>query len=220
MRISKWLLGLSSCCMCTLAWAEDMRPEQVMSLSISDKGITRLSVEGIPIQEMFLYPDTMQSYVTLHKSGNLFIAGEALEDPISVTIITNSGDIQDLKLLPTSRTPAPITLKPLKKTKTVDRKVVQSWLEDFGRGFSPAGFQRGALTEQDRSTNQYVARATDSFFNDTHTVTVFEVKNIVEETIQIEANKFTRPGEGIHVLKNALEPNETTKIIMIKKKDF
>jgi hypothetical protein len=220
MKISKLLIGLSGCCLCTLAWAEDLKPDQVMSLSVSDKGITRLSVEGSPIQEIFLYPDTMQNYVTLHKSGNVFIAGESIEGPMSMTIITNNGDIQDLKVNTTSKTVAPILLKPIKKTKVVDRKAVQAWLEDFGRGFIPSEFRRIGVSEQDRSTEQYLARASDSFINDTHVVTTFEVSSKSEETIQLEANKFTRPGEGIHVLKNVLEPNEITKIIMIKKKDF
>ncbi len=214
-------IGLAVCLqvgVCMSGVAQDLQLNKVMNLSVSNKGITRISVEGDPIREMFLYPDNLQEHVTLHKSGHLFIAGQNIDKELSVTLITSKGEIQDLTIQSVSKPSGPIILKSIQKKKEISNKTIQGWLEDIGRKYIPAGFQSVGLTETDRFTDQYVAKASESYTNETHLITTFELTNNSSQNTQIEAQKFIRPGEGVYLLKSTLEPNEATRVIIIKKK--
>ena len=92
-----------------------MNDNQVMEASISNKGLTRLSVKGDSIQDIFVYPFMIGNVVTgesiqLHKSGHVFIAPDGIKEPFYLTVITQKGQVQDLKLSPVTQKSAPLVL--------------------------------------------------------------------------------------------------------------
>ncbi len=202
------------------ASAQQMNSDQVLSLVVSNKGMTRVSVGDDEIREMFFYPDNLQDHVTLHKSGHLFIAGEGLERTLFITLMTSKGEVQDLKVESRSVAVKPIMLESTKipKIPKVEIQSAQAWLEDFARGFIPAGFQREFVAATDRVTDNTTAVATESFANESHEVTIYAAKNKSDQDVQIDSHNFSRPGEGVYIVKKLLSPNESTKVVTIRKK--
>jgi hypothetical protein len=95
--------------------AVPMNDQQVMEVSISGKGLTRLSVQGDLIQDIFVYPFMVGEVVThesiqLHKSGHVFIAPDGMKEPFYLTVMTQKGQVQDLKLSPSIQKAAPLVL--------------------------------------------------------------------------------------------------------------
>ncbi|MEN8237169.1 MAG: type-F conjugative transfer system secretin TraK [Pseudomonadota bacterium] len=209
---------LLSCCLISIpSWCETMQDDRVIDIAVSAHGMTRVSVRDDEISELYYYPDDLSDHVQLHKSGHLFIAGEGLKRPLFVTVMTSKGEVQDLRIQTHSKSPKPITLAS-SKVKKVDVNTIQAWLEDFGRGFVPAGFQRMPLVVADRGNASMTAAASDCFANDSHEVVIFAVKNVGDKVIKLDPQHFSRPGEGVHVRKKVLKPNEITKLVTIRKK--
>ena len=80
--------------------AVPMNDQQVMEVSISGKGLTRLSVQGDVIQDIFVYPFMVGEVVThesiqLHKSGHVFIAPDGFKGSFYLTVMTQKGQVQD-----------------------------------------------------------------------------------------------------------------------------
>lgn len=218
MKPLKPILYLTSCWFSLSCLAETMNPSQVLSLTVSNKGITRLSVEGDPIREMFLYPDNLQEFVTLHKSGHLFLSGENIDRELFLSLITDKGEVQDIKIRSASMPSHPIILNPQHKKEEVSRKEIERWLKDFAEGLVPEEFERAELQERQRPVGLLDAFAQDRYLSKTHEVTVFGVTNTLKDSVVIETRALSKPGEGVYALKTLLKPKEITRIVIIKKK--
>ena len=84
---------------------------KVLTLSLSQKGINRISVEGDVIKNILLNPPHLQSDVQLDESGHLFILGNETLSEAYVSLVTENGFVQDLKLLFKNISPKPFILK-------------------------------------------------------------------------------------------------------------
>jgi hypothetical protein len=132
-----------------------MNDQQVMEASISNKGLTRLSVKGDIIQDIFVYPFMIGNVVTsesiqLHKSGHVFIAPDGIKEPFYLTVITQKGQVQDLKLSPSVQKSAPLVLtlpvpedNPQEAAKE-SKKVLEKHLLAVLQGIPPRGFTAGS----------------------------------------------------------------------------
>ena len=60
----------------------------------------------------FVHPAEVQGHVQLHK-GHVFVApqGLSVKNPLFITILTEDGIVQDLKLIPGGKKAAPIVLE-------------------------------------------------------------------------------------------------------------
>ncbi|MFN7365591.1 MAG: type-F conjugative transfer system secretin TraK [Alphaproteobacteria bacterium] len=85
-----------------------MDPSQVLSLDVSKKGISRVSVEGDEINNVLINPVHLQSYIQLDESGHLFVLGNEEEKEAYLSFITASGAVQDVKLTFVSKHPEPV----------------------------------------------------------------------------------------------------------------
>lgn len=185
---------------------------QVIDLTIANRGLTRLSVSKDPIQDIFAYPETIENHVQLHESGNVFIAGDGISEPFSLTLITRSGKAQDLSLKTTSKAPSPIVLEtePLKITETK----INAWLGDFRKGFVPAGFKRIAVDQKFRRSEQLKAVPQRVWRNGDAWVTQYTVKSTLDEAISCTPEPFVSSEEAGIFTKSILNPGETTSLFI------
>lgn len=87
-----------------------LNPETVLAFSISKEGLTRISIRDDGIEDIYAYPTAYADNIIYHPSGHAFVAGEGLEGPFYVTLITRQGIAQDLKLIPKAKEAEPILL--------------------------------------------------------------------------------------------------------------
>lgn len=85
-----------------------MDPSKVLSLDVSKKGISRVSVEGDEINNVLINPVHLQSYIQLDESGHLFVLGNEEEKEAYLSFVTASGSVQDVKLTFVSKHPEPV----------------------------------------------------------------------------------------------------------------
>ena len=85
--------------------------DTVLPLAIAKDAPTRITIEGEKISDVFFYPETSLK-VTLHPSGNLFLVPEKESKTAQVTVMGESGSVQDLKLTFTKKETSPVILYP------------------------------------------------------------------------------------------------------------
>lgn len=107
MRLFLSLFLMSS----TVSWGVFLDEERVLTLTIAREGLTRLSVRQDKIQDVFVHPAEASNHLQLHQSGHVFITPEGLTGPLSVTLLTQGGTVQDLRLKTSPKKVAPIYLE-------------------------------------------------------------------------------------------------------------
>lgn len=185
---------------------------QVIELTIANRGLTRLSVTKDPIQDIFAYPETIENHVQLHESGNVFIAGDGISVPFSLTLITRSGKAQDLSLKATAQDPMPIVLEdaPLKITEAK----INAWLSDFRKGFVPSGFKRIAVDQIVRRGEQLKAIPQRTWRNGNALITQYTVKSTLIDATPCTPEPFVSSEEAGIFTKSILNPGETTSLFI------
>lgn len=171
------------------SWGVDLAPEKVIALKIAQTGLTRVSVQDDKIQDIFVTPSEAASSIQLHQSGHVFVSAEGLS-PVSMTVITERGVVQDLRLTPVSQPPSPVILKerrPLPPPVSLQRpaRTADEILADFvfrggSLGFDPVP-SKGSRQGQGR-----VFEARRSWGNGQFRVTLYEAASGEETAPQKE----------------------------------
>lgn len=188
---------------------------KVLEVTISNKGLTRLSVEGDKISDVFVHPNDLGDHLTLHPSGNVFIAGEGIEAPFYLTVITTKGATQDMKISLGKKTLEPLLLKAPQKIKKPQRREVERWLQDFAKGFIAEGFSPSPLKGKPFLSKEFEAFATATYKNKTHEVIEYSVQSLSDKEISLGMEQFARPGEGALLTETQLKPKQTVKLFII-----
>lgn len=162
-KISTVLLGLLQ--ITQLHAALHLNDQKTLDIPIPKRGLTRLSVQDDVIQDIFVYPQmiegqAVQESLQLHKSGHVFLAPESLSQPFYLTIMTQKGKVQDLKIIPGSHSSGPVILAP--PAPEVDpyqatrhhQKRMEAALMAALQGFSPPGFHKIPLDDESRTEEQ------------------------------------------------------------------
>ena len=213
--------------LCTSAMASSgtyIDESKVLTVTIADTGLTRITVQGDGIEDVYGHPVDISDRIQLHKSGHVFITGEGLSTSLYLTLITQSGKTQDLKVLVSKKSPEPIILK----TKTELPKVTQSdfmnWMKLFVRGDVPSGFVSCGISEGKRIGVGYTALPKIAFRNQTHRVTIFDLKADTSDTpIQLSPQPIARLNEAVFFNQQQLVPEKKALMFIIKpltKKDL
>lgn len=85
-------------------------PERTLPIQISKDGLTRISVEGEKISDVFYYPEEALK-VTLHPSGHVFVVrDDPKQKTAQLTLMGEQGFVQDLKLRFALKESAPVIL--------------------------------------------------------------------------------------------------------------
>tara|TARA_B100000614_G_scaffold168859_1_gene150460 strand:- start:7574 stop:8245 length:672 start_codon:yes stop_codon:yes gene_type:complete len=82
-----------------VAEAIDLSPQKVLTMTLSSKSLNRLSLKGDGVRDIFLYPGDAAEYVTLHKSGDIFISPQPKGTTFSMTIMGGKAGKQDLEIV-------------------------------------------------------------------------------------------------------------------------
>lgn len=189
-----------------------MKSSEVLIMSISNRGLTRLSVHKDPIQDILVYPFDLDDHIQLHESGNVFIVGDGLSRPFSLTLITRSGVAQDLSLTITSKDPAPIVLDV--EAPKITQELIQAWLFDFRKGFVPSGFWRVAVDQNFRRGEQLKAVPQRSWRKGNALITQYTVKSHLSEAVTCNPESYVSSEEAGVFTKSTLNPGEATSLFI------
>lgn len=198
--------------------AHEIDSSTVLKLPIANKGLTRVSVEKGFIQDIFAYPGDMEEHIKLHGSGHVFIAGEGIKKPFSLTVITRAGLTQDLELSTASMASSPIILVSPEVLPSVTEEDIRSWLVDFSKGFVPQGFKRIECLKKVRRGESLEAVPLKTWRRDCYEVTLYQATSSSSEALMLNPERFTRSGEAALFAQSSLNPHESTNLFIITKK--
>lgn len=166
---------------------------KVLHLKVSDRGLTRISIENDRIRDMFAYPASEE--IQLHGSGHLFIAPSDEKGPLFVSIITASGKNQDMNLEFTRKKAEPIVLNVPKKERT-SKTQISRWMEAALVGDLPHTFRPQSLREEPRYTKNAVAREDARFLGSTHVISLWEVSLRGKSKTSLRVRDFLNSDEA------------------------
>lgn len=111
----------------------DLIPQKVMKITLSSTGLNRLSLKGEGVRDIFLYPGNAAEYVTLHKSGDIFISPQPKDTSFSMSIMGSKSTVQDLEVVFKDISPNPIVFKEKASNQIVNLEVLGDILVDVMR---------------------------------------------------------------------------------------
>ncbi|KAB2832906.1 MAG: hypothetical protein F9K49_07410, partial [Caedimonadaceae bacterium] len=170
-----------------------MKSSEVLKMSISNRGLTRLSVHKDPIQDILVYPFDLDDHIQLHESGNVFIVGDGLSKPFSLTLITRSGGAQDLNLQTSSKDPTPIVLE--SEAPKITQELIQAWLSDFRKGFVPNGFKSISVDKKCRGREHLKAVPVRAWRKEDALITQYTVQSTLEEAVICNSESYVSSEE-------------------------
>ncbi len=194
-----------------------MNDKTVQHFTISDTGLTRVSIENDQISDMFVYPGTVSDSVTVHPSGHLFIAPSGLSDPIFLTVISAGGEAQDMKISFGKRDLKPIILKN-KEVVSTSKEQLERWFEVSLLGQIPRGFKRESPRRDYRYAKEGTAREVDHFSNGHYEIGVYEITSQSKGPLLLTASSFLEIDEAGRLGEQKGEGVSSQKLIIIWKK--
>jgi hypothetical protein len=196
-----------------------MNPAQILDVHISDKGMTRISVENQKIQDVFAHPANLQNNLTLHKSGHVFITPDGLVDSVYLTVITDQGETQDLKLSLKNKKPEPLILKESKKvSKTASNRDISQIVAVFVSGDIPVGFERQHFLPESREGKGVVYSLQSVWGDGAYKVYRFYGSNPTDTAITLNQEEISLFGDMAVVFdKRTLAPGEHCHLFVLKK---
>jgi len=200
-------------------------PTQTLQFSISTEGMTRISIEGDGIDDIYAYPQEFADNVQQHKSGHAFVVAEDLDRPLYVTLVTKRGMAQDLKLVPTSKKVEPILLKfetAESKNKEIEEEV-SGYLKSFVQGMVPSDFYVIQINESSRTAalpdgQSLVATVEAAHQNARYRVIVYRIHNTTSSPLTLD-NRLLWDGRDLAASFDqlALASDQSAKLYVIQK---
>lgn len=196
--------------------ATDMNGSAVLSYTISNTGLTRISIEGDTIKDMFAYPATVSSNLNLHPSGHVFVAPAGLTEPIFLTVISGTGVPQDLKLTFADKAPKPLILK-VKTEKIVSKEDIERWMSVALRGEAPRHFTRCSHASRTITSSTTHAQEYDAFSNGVYTISLWTVSSTEQAPVSLTADLYIDGEEAGKLSETELGPLASTTLVIISK---
>jgi hypothetical protein len=200
-------------------------PTQTLQFSISREGMTRISIEGDGIDDIYAYPQEFADNIQQHKSGHAFVVAEDLDRPLYVTLVTKRGMAQDLKLVPASKKVEPILLKyetAETKNKEIEEEAGQ-YLKGFVQGMIPPGFYAVKIDESSRTAalaegQSLVATVEAAHQNARYRVIVYRVHNTTNGALPLD-HRLLWDGRDLAASFDQLrlEADQSGKLYVIQK---
>lgn len=189
----------------------------IKEVMVSQEGLTRISVEGEQITDMFAYPGDVSNSLNLHDSGHLFVAPSGLDEPIYLTVMTGQGHTQDLKLRFVSKRPEPIILKS-KSDPTASKTQIEKWMNVALLREVPMGFKRESVLQNRRVTKDTIALEQDRFSNGVYDISVMVVTSRSDQDISLMTDMYLTDDEAGLLASLSLQPKQSTTLVIIKKR--
>jgi hypothetical protein len=203
----------------------ELNMDKVLEVSVSRKGLTRISVEGDQIVDLFAYPANVQNSLQLHKSGHVYVIGEDLKEPLYVSLITRKGKTQDVKLIDQDLTASPVILKESATTAVFNQTddvsaILGSFVQGtLAVGTPPSDFLPSPLQEHERSRDELCIQGEGAWQGRGYLIVQFEITNTGDETIRLRGEQVAFPHDlAIAFDKSILAPGEKSHFFAIQKK--
>lgn len=191
---------------------------QLTTLSISREHQTRIAVLGDRIQQIFGADGTFDVQSD-EEGGQIFlkITGNS-QKPITITIITESGLTQDLKLIPEDLDAQSVLFK-----QELDKKAVRPSTErmiDVIRALKREGGLPGmiksSLIDNRRAPHNTAIKPLFLYKLDDLEGRVFDLVNVSKETVVLRHETLSQVGDvAVHIESNILTPNDSTKVYIL-----
>ena len=201
---------------------------KVLSIPIAKEGLTRISVKGDKIVHLFSSPVEAGEHVAHHDSGHVFVSPSGFDRPISLSLVTEEGQTQDLTLTPKSGIPP----KPLILEKPVSQKSskaktsnLQAQAGDVLKVFVAGGIAPGfkevpAFEGEKRPLLEMTFQEIRRFENTQLRVSLFEGHNSTERSQDVQALALTRGQDlALYVLQGAIAPKGKGRVFVVQKKE-
>ncbi len=200
----------------------------VMDVNISRKGLTRLSVKGDGIQDIFVYPVisgevALQDAVQLHKSGHVFMAPEGIKEPFYLTVITQKGHVQDLKISPMTQQSVPLILTLPESPQDPhdalqqERNVLEKYLLSALQGIPPRGFTHLPLSDaSSRQIGNLAVTPLHLYGSDRYLLSVYDLENTGEQDLTLMAESFLSSSDLAVVFERpVLTPQSKIRMVIV-----
>lgn len=196
---------------------------KVLELKISKEGLTRISVKSDRIAnvyglsgEFLMEPDEDQ--------GQIFIRpqGPGMTKPFHLTLTTEGGRTQDLRLVPHETTPEAIVLTPQETlpshspmTPQMSREEIIDLLKACREGSIPSGYHVRVIDLKEQTDPHLILR---EIRNDRLIAQTLEVTNPQKEMMYLNPQDYgTAPGTvAVSLSKKVLKPGEKGEIYVIR----
>lgn len=205
-----------------------LEESKVLSIPISQEGLTRISVKGDKIVHLFSSPVEAGDHVAHHDSGHVFISPSGFERPISLSLVTGDGHTQDLTLTPKSGlTPKPLILEKAvpKKSSQAKTSNLQAQAGEVLKVFVAGGIAPGfneipAFEGEKRPLLEMTFGEIRRFENSQIRVSLFEGRNRTEGSQEVQALALTRGQDlALYVLNGAVAPEGKGRVFVVQKKE-
>jgi hypothetical protein len=208
-------------------FALEMDQSKVLSITISNQGLTRISVQDEKIFHLFTSPAEAQAHVIHHESGHVFVSPQGLEGPISVSLVTQGGQTQDLHLIPKSNLKSqPLILEkpktPLPKPK---RSSLQNQAKEILKIFAAGGIAPGfkevpSFTPQKRQLLEIALSEVRRFETDQFRLSLFEGVNLTDHLQKLSPLALTQSQDlALYVVTSEIKPEATGRVFIVQRKE-
>lgn len=208
-----------------------MNEAKMLDILVAKKGMTRLSVVGDSIKNIFLFPSLvgntdLSEIVQLNKTGHVLLLLEEEKRPFQVTILTRRGRIQDLTIIPSSRSPEPVLLKPAlsaheqEKLQMTKKQNFENKMKAILSGIIPQELRRIQHEGSKLKTwNSVKGVRVASFEDGSAFYDVYFIENTSSQPMTLTPSHFLFGSiEAVSFEKENLESQKTTYLVLLRSK--
>lgn len=182
-----------------------LNDQKILEVRVSKHTPTRLSVQDDIIQDLIVYPQLIAGHVVtdslMHKAGHVFIIPEDLPQPFHLTIMTQKGKVQDLKIIPSVSGEAPIVLtQPVADHKARDadqhhRKKLEAAMSAALQGFLPPGFEKIPWPSTSEIQGEVEKTRVSAYRHKAYRLEVYTLDNRGDREISLSPSMFLGPSD-------------------------
>jgi hypothetical protein len=208
-----------------------MNDSKMLDILISKKGMTRLSVVGDSIQDVVFPPLSgeipLSDMVDLQTSGHVFLhSKDFFKSPFQLTILTKRGRVQDLMIIPVSRPPEPVLLKPSlsvreqEKLQMIQKQNYETKMQAVLSGVIPQELRRIRLSSSSLQTWGNLKGMPISSYEDKNAFyDVYYLENTSSNPLTLSASHFLFGNIEAVIFEHAvLAPEGKTSLVFLRSK--
>lgn len=203
--------------------------ERVLFLPVSNQEMTRISLQGEEIRDVFIYPSTRMEEFKLHESGHVFFAPSTQEGAISVTLLGEEGRVQDLRIHPKKgikSSPINLVLKKKVSKKDIEINWALGVLEKAMDGRTPHGFQPISVSDKSsaEASERRVAgqnlKLSKKYRRGEEVIKVFSGTNESSFPLLLNPNQISTKEDMAVMVSPHVLPKGEIKLITLRKEPY
>lgn len=197
--------------------AVHLNDQKTLEIKVPQHRLTRLSVQEDVIQDIFVYPQMIDGHLVqdslqLHKAGHVFIAPEQLSQPFYLTVMTQKGKVQDLKVMPGSHSSGPVILTvpvpdlSAQETKKHHKRRLEAALMAALQGLTPPNFSKSSFENSSQEQADVQKTQVEAYQGQSHRIDVYTLDNRGDKEIFLTPSLFLSPSDLAVVLDDSSLP--------------